>query len=320
MKKCIDEQVAFTFDESEAMGMCLFSYSETVKRAMECRVASGDVVSPMPRLYARAEHWDQLNPFEREIEKMRALAQIHPDWWFTGTSAAVAYGLSVSYSALRQLHVAGPRGAKSYHDGAVVSRHINIDDAEGTFVNGVPVLGIKRVLLDCAYELGFRDAVAVFDSALRLGLVEKDELVCWMQAKKKCPGIRRARELAAFADGRAQSGGESIARAAMWELGFCAPDLQVEFRDPIDDKPYFADFCWRLDDGRVIVGELDGAEKYYNPAMAAQGPEAARRAERLRESRLTGQVTAVVRFSPQMVADNRLFTRLLTCFGVPRGR
>ncbi len=319
MKRYVDEQVRITFEDFEARGWCLYAFSDTARVELETRLAAGELISPMPRLYARPEHWETLNPLEKELEKMRALSRFHGDWWYTGVSAAIAYGLSVSYSAIGKIEVASPHGAKTYNKGTVISRHIDIDAEVGSIASGLPVLPINRVLLDCARELRFRDAVAIVDSALRLGLTTKDELVAYFEAKKGYRYIRRAREVAAFADPRAESGGESIARAAMWELGFSAPDLQVQFIDPVDRRPYFVDFCWHLPDGRVIVGELDGGEKYVNPAMTGgRSSEEVRRAERLRESRLTACCSAIVRFSPQMVADNYRFNRLLLSFGIPK--
>ena len=319
MKGYVDEQVRVSFEEFEARGWCLYAPSDNARVELEARVAAGELISPLPRLYARPAHWETLNPLEKELEKMRALANMHGDWWFTGVSAAIAYGLSVSYSAIGKIQVASPHGSKTYHKGTVVSRHIDIDAEVGECVGDLPLLPINRVLLDCARDLSFRNAVAVIDSALHMGLTTKDELIVYFEAKKGYRGIRRAREIAQFCDPRAESGGESIARVAMWELGFSAPDLQVEFKDPVEGKSYFVDFCWRLDGGRVIVGELDGGEKYINPAMThGRSPEQVRRAERLRESRLTACCSAIVRFSPQIVANARAFNHLLLSFGIPK--
>jgi hypothetical protein len=320
LKRVVDEQVRISFEEDEARGACLSTYSEAVHKDVEARIAAGhDIVSPLPRLYARGDFWRGLTPERRAIAKMRGLVTRHCDWIFRGASAAVLYGLSVSHRLLDVIEVASPSGTKTLYGGGVRTRHMNIDEEPCVFAQGLPVTPILRTLFDCARELPLRDAAAILDSALSLGLVNKDELIGYVDGKKNCTGAAQARFAARFADGRSGSGGESMARAAMWELGFAAPDLQTEFIDPVSGRHYFADFCWRAVDGRVIVGEFDGGEKYVDPRMTnGRAVASVMRAERLRESRLTALVDAVVRFSPAMVEDSVGFSRLLDTFGVPR--
>ena len=320
MSKKIDEQVRITLEGDEARGACTMPYSEPCRKYLQRRIAAGaDIVSPLPRLYARGDYWRSLTPEQRAVAKMRGLKARHCDWIFRGTSAALLYGLCVSRRLLDVIEVASSTGTRSCYGGGVRIRHVDIDEEPCAFAQGMPVTPILRTLFDCACELPLRDATAVLDSALRLELVNKDQLIAYADGKKNCVGARQARFAARFADGRSGSGGESIARAAMWELGFAAPDLQAEFVDPVSGRRYFADFCWRCDDGRVIVGELDGGEKYVNEQMTrGRSVAGVMRAERLRESRLTVLCDAVVRFSPAMVADSAGFSRLLDVFGVPR--
>ncbi len=320
LKKKVDEQVRISFEEDEARGACLATYSEAVHKDVQARIAAGyDIVSPLPGLYARGDFWRGLTPEQQAIAKMRGLATRHPDWIFRGTSAAVLLGLSVSHRLLDVIEVASPHGTKSRRAGGVRTRHADVDEEPCAFARGLPVTPVLRTVFDCCRELPFRDAVAITDSALRLGLVNKDQLVAYANDKRRCRGVAAAHHIAGFADGRSGSGGESMARAAMWELGFVAPELQTEFADPMSGWRYFADFCWRTEEGRVIVGEFDGGEKYVDPQMSGgRSVAGVMRAERLRESRLTALVDAVVRFSPAMVADSAEFARLLDTFGVPR--
>ena len=41
----------------------------------------------------------------------------------------------------------------------------------------------------------------------------------------------------------------------------------VQWTDPQTNTEYRVDFVWKLDDGRVIVAEYDGTQKYVDPAM-----------------------------------------------------
>lgn len=64
----------------------------------------------------------------------------------------------------------------------------------------------------------------------------------------------------AFADGRAESPGESLSRVAIVRAGLPAPELQFEIHLP-DGGGWVAtsDFAWPE---HGVVGERDGREKY----------------------------------------------------------
>ncbi len=90
----------------------------------------------------------------------------------------------------------------------------------------LPVTSRARTAVDLARQLTWRQAVAVGDAALHAGCTEAD----LHQAAAFCarwPGGGQAVRMAAFADGRAESPVESLARVVLAELGFPAPDLQV---------------------------------------------------------------------------------------------
>lgn len=73
------------------------------------------------------------------------------------------------------------------------------------------------------------------------------------------------------------------------------------------------------EDGVVIVGELDGAQKRVDPRMTkGKDMERVLMEERMRESRLTLYDIAVMRFGFADTEDPREFAALLDGFGVPR--
>ena len=59
---------------------------------------------------------------------MRALAPTHPGWRFCSASAAVAYGLPVTWDLLANVFVAAPSGASYRSCPGIVRRHL-ADDA-----------------------------------------------------------------------------------------------------------------------------------------------------------------------------------------------
>jgi len=75
--------------------------------------------------------------------------------------------------------------------------------------------------------------------------------------------IFRLRRLCFFKNGLSENGGESFARGTMIDLGFMVPELQHEFVAPNFRVKYRCDFLWRVSGGGLIVGELDGYDKYF---------------------------------------------------------
>lgn len=312
-------EIDVLLDDAERRGSCLVANGKSLTRALERRAAEGELVCPWPRLYARTGSWDALpSRSERTLHILRGLHELHPDWVFCGPSAALLHGLSVSYRLQDEVHVAV--GRKGYlADGTGVVRHAVPRD-EAISAGGAPATPLLRTTFDCARWLPFREGVAVADAALRGGDASHDELVGYADGMRGgYRGVERARLVASFADARAENGGESVARAAMWELGFARPELQVEVPSPFSGSGvYRVDFRWRLPDGSVLYGEHDGGEKYVNPQMNGGSALGALRAERMRESRLTLERAAIVRFSPANVADTAFFDWLLLLYGVPK--
>ena len=284
-------------------------------------MSAGTLVSPLPGLFARGQRWlHELTPTQRALHVLGALHELHPTWRFCGPSAAVLQGLSVSHGLLDTIHLAvspgsGVRSSEPYR------RHV-IPDEETAEAGGIPVTPLLRTAFDCMRWLDFREGLAVADSALRVGGVSREELVAYVERMREgYHGVAQARMTAAHADGRSENGGESIARAAMWELGFAMPDLQVEVPSPFSGSGlYRVDFRWLLPDGTEVYGEHDGDEKYLNPQMSGGSPLRAMKRERRRESGLTVSHASVMRFSPADVADTAYFDWPLRYYGVPRER
>lgn len=231
----------------------------------------------------------------------------------------MAHGLSVSYAMMGTVEIAVSSGSGSRGPGRVTRRYVT-GDASVTAA-GVPVTSLGRTAFDCMRSLDFRRGLAVADSCLRVSGRPREWLVDLVAGMRGgCHGVGQARVTAAHADPLSENGGESIARAAMWELGFATPRLQVSVLDPVDPgRVHRVDYCWVDSRGRLVYGELDGGEKYENPEMTrGEGPVEVMRRERRRESRITAGRTGVVRFSLEEVGDAAFFSALLDAFGVPR--
>lgn len=282
-------------------------------------VKSGELVSPIRGVFARASYWESLNAQAQTLHVMRAVHQTHPSWVFCGPSAAVAHGLWVSNQMLHCVHIAQLHESHGRSVRGIVRHELRELELENSF--SLPVTSLCQTVMDCARWGGFGEGLAAADSAMRFYGLEKTELEAYVATHgRRLHGVGDARRAVEYADARSENGGESLARAACIECGFAVPELQVPLVDPIDPRrTYRVDFLWRTDEGRVIAAEYDGLQKLYDDRFTG-GRSALKvlQDERLRESRLTACVDAVVRFSYQDICDYDRFTRLLSSFGVPR--
>ncbi|MFI5691121.1 type IV toxin-antitoxin system AbiEi family antitoxin domain-containing protein [Kribbella sp. NPDC051586] len=90
--------------------------------------------------------------------------------------------------------------------------------------------GKLRTVLDCARTFPFAAGLSVADSALRLGVIDRSQLAV-AAGELAGPGSRRARRVAAAADGRSESPLESVLRSLLIEAGIDGFEPQVVIRD-----------------------------------------------------------------------------------------
>ncbi|WP_087129550.1 hypothetical protein [Microbacterium esteraromaticum] len=191
------------------------------------------------------------------------------------TSAAVLHGLPLHrMTCVRvQMTTDAPHRISSAPD---VARHVApLPAADVAVVDGVRCTTLARTVFDLIRTLPLEAAVSVADAAERRmaeRLREWDlqsvaawrrEIAARLAGAGGARGIRKARWVAEFADGRAQLPGESVSRLQLVRLGFAAPDLQVPVEGPTGGH-YFVDFG--LDDVNAW-GEFDGKQKYLDEAL-----------------------------------------------------
>jgi hypothetical protein len=147
-----------------------------------------------------------------------------------------------------------------------------------------------RTVVDLARTLDdFRAGVVTADCALHKKLTTKDELHAVLAARPRWRGIQRARQVVEFADHRAESPLESIARVVFANCGLPTPDLQVWLAEQIR-----VDFYWKK---YRTVAEVDGELKYdLDPTRA--------RAELARDRLLRRQGYEVVHLTWDDIARN----------------
>ena len=315
------ERISKALSQAESDDSCYAPITATDKRLLRRAYNEGSVVCPASGVYARQEYWETLSRESKELHKLRALSSVHPDWVFAGPSAALAHGLEVANRHLDHPCTATTR--KSHAKSFKGFTHIIVTGDSPVKRNGVLVTSFVRTVYDCLRTFDFPSALAIADSVLRTKGISPERLVLNIhEACSKKPGLKRVESIIELADGRAENGGESKVRAQILKLGFALPELQTETSDPLNpSKSYRADFFWTLESGAIVIGELDGKDKYIDPKMADGKPTIDRLlAERRREARLTlnEKPVRIMRFSFEEACDSEYFSDLLTAYGIPR--
>lgn len=242
-------------------------------------LASGELIRVRPGAFVRK---DDRGRFAHD----RHLIALHAGDIPAGTvlshqSAAVLHGLPVYRAALDAVHLTRPSG----HGGSRRSRHRRthfapVPDADIAMVDGVPVTGVARTLLDLCRTTSRITAVCAIDAALHLGWVSSEELAGQLERCHTRWGLPRARLALAAADGRSESVGETRSRLLFADTGLPAPELQREFF--VDGQRFRVDFYWER---ARLVGEFDGISKYVEKAERGR-LESHLRYEKARASRL----------------------------------
>ncbi|WP_241222793.1 hypothetical protein [Bifidobacterium samirii] len=269
-------------------------------------------------MYVSTEYWHKLTPPARSLHIARTLQRQHPTWIFTGITAATIR----SFDHPWLLHD-GSIGILSHDQsnqptGKSLNRIRRFYTAQPEYdiVDGLRTASAARTLVDCALTCEFRFSLAMFDSALRQGVApEEVERECARLHRDCAPVFRLLR----YADPARENGGESLSYATVVDARLMLPQVQVEIVDPTTGRMYRVDFLWRLPDGRIIVGELDGAAKYVDPSMtdgrSIHGVVADER-EREQALRRAG-VTSIVRFTFREVVAVTPFLAKLRAAGIP---
>lgn len=318
----VEERLSALFGTAESEGSLLYPTEPRDRRALQRRAAQkgSDVVAPVRGLYARSAYWDALKPDARALHLMRGLQRAHPAWVFGAQSAALAHGFPMSYGVLSKPHVVAPSRGKAAGRSSVVCHEVGRD--QPVVACGVRVTSFWRTVFDCLATLEFDEALLVADHALLRKKMSRGRMA-GLLAKRfaGCPGIKRAMSVCWWAEPCAESGGESLVRAAMIRLGFETPRLQVELPDPMGSGKHFRlDFAWRDARRSLIFCEFDGKAKYLKKQVEKGGSLAdVLDEEHERQTRLSVYHASFLRLSYAEARDDATLAGKLDAYGVPRG-
>lgn len=188
----------------------------------------------------------------------------------THSSAAALWGLPL-IAATARVHVA-QRSGPSSRSAKDIARHcLELPSGEVTRLGDHMATTLERTVVDCAMTLRVEPGLILADAALHIG-ADIDE--CWaiLDRMGRRPGTRRARTILTYADGGAESPGETRSRLVMLRAGLPQPETQVLVRTRIGD--FWSDLGWPA---QRVLGEYDGAAKYTAGGAAADAVIAEKR-------------------------------------------
>ena len=227
---------------------------------------------------------------------------------FVLQSAAALWQLPLFRTAVQRVHVGGPsvdgrncgRPKESMSRPLVARHEVALPATDRAEVDGIPCTSLERTVFDLMRLASREAAVSVADAALRRVAWDSegrnygaDTAAEWRALMDKrirdsagARGIRQARFVVRFADGRSHLPGESVSRLYLHDLGFAPPRLQVPISGP-NGVDYLVDFG--LDDVDAW-GEFDGAGKYIDDdKTGGRSPLEVLKAEKQRQDWIHGR-------------------------------
>ena len=255
---------------------------------------SGEVVAIRRGAYVPSTDDRLTDPAARHALAVRAaVAQLPAGAVVSHVSAAVLLGFRVWGVPLTRVHVTRNRDSGGRRGRRLHLHTTPLAEGDVIEVDGIPVTGPARTVVDVARAVPFAPGVVVADAALEAGL-DPAQLREAVERAGRRPGNARARRVAAFADGGGQSVGESRSRILLARHDIPPPVLQWPVHDPQGRHVGTTDFGWP--DLRT-VGEFDGLVKYGRLLRPGQTPGDAVVAEKRREDRVRDEGLRVVRWT-----------------------
>lgn len=223
--------------------------------------------------------------------RVRAVADVVPSAVISHRSAALLWDLPLPAAPLGPVHLTRPGASGHRTTGSSVIHAGLLGEYDIVERDGLRITSPGRTLVDLARTAPFDVAVAAADAALREKLVTPDDLTVRIgSVVRGGRGVAAVRRVLQFADGRAESVGESYTRVALMRLGLAVPALQISVYDESGR------FLGRGDLGyeeAALLIEFDGMAKYHL-GKGSPGDQVAREKVREDSFRASGLTTVRV--------------------------
>jgi hypothetical protein len=282
-------------------------------RSLPEAARAGILVRIRRGVYVERVVWESLTLEGKYVCRVRALAGAAPDVVMSHHAAAVLHGLPLASGMPARIHVtvdSEPDG-RSHPERAM--HYATLRPDEVTAVNDIRATVPARTVIDVARVERFGVALAVADAAVRAGLASVEELWDAQWSARARRQSRRVERVIAAVDPRSESVGESLSRAAIIDLGFPAPELQVDLRG----REGFlgrVDFWWP---SHRVVGEFDGRGKYLDGRIrSAPSADLEILAEKKREDAIRRYVRGFARWDWSDLSNGDAMRHILQSAGV----
>lgn len=300
-------------------------HDDSLRRRLSRQRANGELAQLTRGVSVPIAAVERLAPWEVEVLRAwvaSALGRVRQP--LCRASAARLWGVPVLEGQVASgIHALGWSADATRMRGDI--RYWATHDAAAHVVSleGARLTDLPRTLAELAANSTFTEAVAAIDWGIRLRdraagpLTNVDEIRAVADALGFARGRARLERALAFADGRAESPGESWARVLMHELGFEMPELQHEYRLP-DGRVFRTDFRWA---SIGLAAEFDGLAKYRSAELrAGRSAEQVVIEEKEREDGVRTTGDRMLRLVWGDLRDRRRFAHRLEGAGVPRSR
>jgi hypothetical protein len=302
----------------------------STERELRAWVATGDLKRVHRGWYVHDADWRDLWNEGRHLLEVLAAARSSTGAGliFCGASAAVLWGLPLHRLAPKRVHVLITGARHGRTKGTMMHHSVETRADEIVEIGSIRCTSLDRTVIDIACSSSPEAALSCADAALRREAVQgqrQNEALAnaWharvgaRAATMTVRGVRQARDLLAFADGRAQLPGESISRLHLRSLGFDDIRLQSKVVG-VAGEEYWLDFAFP---SLRVFGEFDGRAKYVDDRLrGTRTAETVVLDEKRREDNIRG-VTGwrVVRWGWEDIASADALGARLAAFGVRPG-
>lgn len=247
------------------------------ERRLRDAIAVGAMIRLQRNRYVNGDAWRALWPESRHLVAVVAAAEEMTTGRsvLSHDSAAVLHGLPLYRHSPGAVHVTvRPGGGMPSRVGLVRHRDA-LGEEDVVVIDGIPCTSLERTVFDLGRTTPVETGIAAADAALRClafgaESYERHEAERWRSSMLTrvalaggARGVRRARSVIVFADGRAESPGESVSRWRWAEAGFS--DIEVQPLVLLDGgRRRWCDLA--IGEIRTLF-EFDGRLKYTDPEM-----------------------------------------------------
>lgn len=246
---------------------------------------AGLIVRVRHGTYVPTALWGTMNDSQKHAVVVRSVVdKLGPGVVVSYQSAAALHGMDLWGVDLAHVHVTRMDDRNGRTEAGVVFHSGQLREKDCAEIDGRLVTKPERTALETAAAEGIEEGVVLLSSALRLGLVEKEQLEEQIDRDfARWQGVRSARLSLRLADGRLESAGESRSMYMFWKHRIPAPELQVEIFDRDGRLIGRTDFCWSA---YRHLGEFDGMLKYHRFNPHVEDPGRQIELEKIREDRM----------------------------------